>query len=196
MMLNTTRVCGIDGTDGMSVTLGMQQGRAEIEWLIGFLRGHMPGFSNVRVKSIAPMLGVRETRRIHGQYRLTVDDVIAGRPFADTIGLSSYYWDLADPKHPSYQPMHGKPKPPVTPIPYRILVPQGADNLICPGRSVSVEREVLGPLRVMAPCMAMGEAAGLAAKQVVTREIAFAEVDVASLRSQLRAQGAVLEWKA
>ncbi len=196
MMLNTTRVCDIDGTDGASLTLGMQQGRAEIEWLIGFLREHMPGFSNVRIKSIAPMLGVRETRRIHGRYRLTVDDVIAGRPFADTIGLSSYYWDLADPKHPSYQPMHGKPKPPVTPIPYRILVPQDIDNLICPGRSVSVEREVLGPLRVMAPVMAMGEAAGLSADQVVRQKKAFAQVDVTALREALRKQGAIVDLEA
>jgi hypothetical protein len=196
MMLNTTRVCDIDGTDGASLTLGMQQGRAEIEWLIGFLREHMPGFSNVRIKSIAPMLGVRETRRIHGRYRLTVDDVIAGRPFEDTIGLSSYYWDLADPKRPSHQPMHGKPKPPVTPIPYRILVPQDIDNLICPGRSVSVEREVLGPLRVMAPVMAMGEAAGLAAAQVVGQSIPFSQVDVLALRAALRKQGAIVDGEA
>jgi hypothetical protein len=123
---------------------------------------------------------------------LTVDDVIAGRPFADTIGLSSYGWDLADPRHPSYQPMHGKPKPPVTPIPYRILVPQGADNLICPGRSVSVEREVLGPLRVMAPVMAMGEAAGVAAAQVVREGIPFRDVDTDALRTRLLRRGAVL----
>ena len=193
MMLNTTRVCEIDGTDGASVTLGMQQGRAEIDRLIGFLREHMPGFANVRIKSIAPMLGVRETRRIHGQYRLTVDDVAAGRQFADTIGLSSYGWDLADPRHPSYQPMHGRPKPPVTPIPYGILVPQNTDNLICPGRSVSVEREGLGPLRVMAPVMAMGEAAGIAAAQVARKGIPFAAVDTEALRGELQQGNAILE---
>ncbi len=193
MMLNSTRVCGIDGTDGASVSEGLRRGRAEIEWLVGFLRGHMPGFAHARVKAIAPMLGVRETRRIRGEYRLTVEDVASGRAFDDTIGLSSYGWDLADPHRPSLQPMHGRPKPPVTPIPYRILVPQGVDNLICPGRSVSVERDVLGPLRVMAPVMAMGEAAGLAAAQVVREGKAFRDVDVPALRTELLRRNAILE---
>lgn len=196
MMMNTTRVCGIDGTDGASVTEGMQQGRAEIDWLVGFLRGHMPGFGNARIKSVAPMLGVRETRRIHGEYRLTVEDLQSAAEFADTIGLTSYGWDLADPKTPSHQPFHGKPKPPVTPIPYRIMVPKGVDNLICPGRSVSVERHVLGPVRVMAPVMAMGEAAGVAAAQVVRQARPFRDVDTDALCEELRRRGAVLALEA
>ncbi len=139
------------------------------------------------------MLGVRETRRIRGEYRLTVEDVAGGRTFPDTIGLSSYGWDLADPKRPSHQPMHGRPKPPVTPIPYRILVPKEIDNVICPGRSVSCERPVLGPLRVMAPVMAMGEAAGAAALQVVREDKAFRDVDTGALRADLRRSGAILD---
>lgn len=193
MMLNTTRVCGIDGTDGASLTEGMVRGREEIEWLIGFLREHMPGFSEVRIKSIAPMLGVRETRRIGGEYRLTVEDLMSEKTFRDTVGWSSYGWDLADPKRPSHQPMHGRPRPEVTPIPYRILVPRGIDNLICPGRSVSVERQVLGPLRVMAPVMAMGQAAGTAAEQVIRRDMAFREIDTEVLRDQLRREDAIIE---
>jgi hypothetical protein len=171
----------------------MVRGREEIEWLIGFLREHMPGFSDMRIKSIAPMLGVRETRRIGGEYRLTVEDLMSGKTFRDTVGWSSYGWDLADPKRPSHQPMHGQPRPEVTPIPYRILVPRGIDNLICPGRSVSVERQVLGPLRVMAPVMAMGEAAGTAAEQVIRREMAFREIDTEVLRDQLRRADAIIE---
>ncbi len=193
MMLNTTRLCGIDGTDGASVSRGMQEGRAAIEELIGFLREHVPGFADVRIKSVAPLLGVRETRRIRGEYRLTINDVVSGRSFADTIGLSSYGWDLPDPGRPSRQPMHGQARPDVTPIPYRIMVPAGTDNLICPGRAVSVERHVLGPLRVMAPCMAMGQAAGAAAAEAVGLGIAFRDVDTDSLRDDLRRAGAILD---
>jgi hypothetical protein len=104
-----------------------------------------------------------------------------------------YGWDLPDPRRPSHQPMHGRKKPPVTPIPYRTMVPQPVDNLICPGRAISVERHVLGPLRVMAPCMAMGEAAGQAAIQVVEREIGFRDIDVDRLREELRDHGAILD---
>ncbi len=120
---------------------------------------------------------------------------MAGHTFPDTIGYSMYGWDLPDPQRPSHQPMHGRQKPPVTPIPYRCLVPAGTriDNLICPGRAISVERHVLGPLRVMAPCMAMGEAAGQAAIQVVERQIAFCNVDVERLHKELCDHGAIID---
>jgi hypothetical protein len=88
--------------------------------------------------------------------------------------------------------MDGIRKASSTPIPYRILVPRPVTNLICPGRAVSVERDVLGPLRVMAPVMAMGEAAGLAAAQVVRSDIPFMQVDVPALRAALRAGGALV----
>ena len=194
MMLNTTRICGIDGTDGASVTRGMQQGREDLDALMTFAERHIPGFEHARVKAVAPLLGVRETRRVHGVYRMTVQDLVEGKAFADTIGFSMYGWDLPNPKRPSDQPMEGKPKPPVTPIPYGIMVPKAVSNLICPGRAVSVERDVLGPLRVMAPCMAMGEAAGVAAKQVVHNGKTFAAVDTTILRDTLRDRSAIVDW--
>jgi len=110
------------------------------------------------------------------QFRLSVQDLVDGRRFPDVIGLSSYEWDLPAPLKPSVQPMRHKDtrmKRPVTGIPYRIMVPRPVKNLICPGRAVSVDRDVLGPIRVAAPCMAMGEAAGMAAEQVVRRGRSF-----------------------
>lgn len=197
MMINTSRLTGIDGTDGKSVTRGMIQGRCETQQLMEIMKKHFPGFQNAKIKSVAPLLGVRETRRILGQYTLTVNDLIEGKDFPDTIGFSAYGWDLPDPKRPSYQPMHEKKvqkKLPVTPIPYRLLVPRRVENLICPGRAISVERDVLGPLRVMAPCFAMGEAAGIAAAQVVQNKSDFRNVDVKMLREELRGNNAVVEW--
>jgi len=194
MMINTTRLTGIDGTDGRSVSEGMVRGRAEIEKLVALMRKHFPGFERARLKCVAPALGVRETRRIVGPYVLAVEDLNRGSAFADTIGFSAYGWDLPDPKRPSHNPGHGR-KREVTPIPYRVMVPGPIENLVCPGRAISVERPVLGPLRVMAPCMAMGEAAGLAAAEVVADGAAFADVDTAWLRGRLEKQGAVVEWE-
>jgi hypothetical protein len=71
-------------------------------------------------------------------------------------------------------------------------LPKPVTNLICPGRAISVERDVLGPLRVMAPCMAMGEAAGQAAATAAAKRVAFAEANVKELRDALRGHGAVL----
>jgi hypothetical protein len=192
MMINTP-VIAVDGTDGASETDGMIRGRENVEQLFAVMRKHIPGFANARIKTVATSLGVRETRRIVGSYVLTVDDLREGKQFDDIIGYSAYNWDLADPKRPSYNPSHGK-KPEAAAIPYRIMVPAPIENLVCPGRAVSVERFVLGPLRVMAPCMAMGEAAGEAAVQVVRDGVAFAAVDVAQLRGQLKVNGAIIDW--
>jgi hypothetical protein len=193
MMINTPRICGVDGTDGLSLSRGYAVGRQEIADLLQIMRAHFPGFREARIKAVAPLMGVRETRRIVGDYTLRVDELADAFTFPDTIGLSAYGWDLPDPKRPSHQPMHGQPKSPVTPIPYRVMVPRPVENLICPGRAVSVERDVLGPVRVMAPCMAMGEAAGLAACQVVKGRFSFREVDTQRLRAALREQGAIVD---
>lgn len=203
MMINTPRLVGIDGTDGRSVTEGMIRGRREIYRLLEIAHKHFPGFAHARLKAIAPCLGVRETRRIVADTMLTVDDLRQGTRFEDTIGYSAYGWDLPDPKRPSYQPMwegvaapvHKVKKKPVTPIPYRIMLPQPVRNLICPGRAVSVERDALGPLRVMAPCFAMGEAAGQASQQVIREGVDYRDLDVARLREELREHDAIVDWE-
>ncbi len=192
-MVNTSRLTGCDGTDGASVSRAMMQGRREALQLLAILRKHAPGFANARIKAIAPLLGVRETRRIRGDYVMTVEDVMSGKAAADGIGFSAYGWDLPDPKRPSHQPLEGWHKPEFTPIPYRVMRPKGVTNLICPGRAVSVERDVLGPLRVMAPCMAMGEAAGVAGAQAIREKRTFAQVDIDALRQTLRQNGAIVD---
>jgi hypothetical protein len=195
-MVNTSRLVGIDGTDGKSKSDGMVHGREETFQLMEIMKKHIPGFEDVKLKSIAPLLGVRETRRIINDSMLMVDDLIYGEEFDDTIGFSAYGWDLPDPKRPSYQPLHNKElkrKSVYTPIPYSIMIPKPIENLICPGRAVCVERDVLGPLRVSAPCMVMGEAAGTAVKQVVENEITFKKVDNKRLRNRLQEMGGIVK---
>ncbi len=204
--VNTIRLVGIDGTDGRSVTEGMMRGRQEIEKLVTILREHIPGFERVQLKAVAPLLGVRETRRIVADWTMTVRDLSEGKSFPDTIGFSMYGWDLPDPKKPSVQPFatddsrrgyrYTVKKGLSTPVPYRIMIPRPIRNLICPGRAVSVERQVLGPVRVMAPCMAMGEASGIAARQVVRTGTSFSRVDVQKLRQRLRQVGAIVDESA
>ena len=196
LLVNTSRLCGIDGTDAASVTRGYQEGRADSVALFTFMRDHVPGFRHARIRAIAPMLGIRESRRLDGAFRLTVNDLLEGRSFEDAIGFSAYGWDMPDPSRPSYQPMHGAGKEihnRQVPIPYRVMLPRPVSNLICPGRAVSAEREVLGPLRVMAPCMAMGQAAGTAATLTMKmKEPVFSKVCPSDLRAALAARGAII----
>ncbi len=194
-MINTTRICGVDGTDGRSISRGIMEGRSQVNRLFAIMKKHFPGFEGSRIIEISPSLGVRETRRIRGDYYYTVGDVMAQREFPDTIGFSGYSFDLPDPQKPSHQPLHeDKVRAPyLIPIPYRIMVPKPVENVICPGRAVSVERDVLGPLRVMAPCYAMGEAAGIAAVMSVGSGGSFGSVNINQLRAQLRDGGAIVD---
>jgi len=200
-MINTSRLVGLDPLDIRSRTAAYVQGRDEALKLTEIFRRHFPGFAAARIRSIAPMLGVRESRRLDGAFALTVEDLRKGTEFPDTIGFSMYGWDLPDPMRPSVQPLVNESggkfvnraqKQLSTPIPFRALVPRNVTNLLCVGRCISVERDVLGPLRVMAPCMAMGEAAGVAAVQLV-QGVANAAVDVAALREELRRRGCLVD---
>lgn len=194
-MVNTSRLTGTDGTDGTSISRAMAKGRRESLQLLDILRRHAPGFKNARLKAVAPLLGVRETRRIVGDFVLRVQDLIDDVPLPDVIGYSAYGWDLPDPKHPSDNPNVGHQrgvKKTIFEIPYRIMIPRPVANLLCPGRAVSVEREILGPLRVMAPCMAMGEAAGVASDLVVRNGVDFAAVDAVALRAKLANRKAIV----
>lgn len=200
--INTIRLTGVDGTDSRSLSEGMRRGREEVFALMDILRKYFPGFSQSRIKAVAPYLGIRETRRIQGPFVLTVEDLQRKASFDDTIGFSMYGWDLPDPDKPSVQPFADDEKsgfkPKVikglyTPLPYRIMVPDAVGNLLCAGRIVSVEGQVLGPVRVMAPCMAMGEAAGAACAFALKEGCDFANVDTEALREKLRGYGCIVD---
>lgn len=196
MMINTSRICDVDGTDGLSVSKGMMQGRAEVRRLLELMRAHFPGFEDARIRSVAPVLGIRETRRIVGRFVYTVEQLTAAADFPDTIGFSGYGWDLPDPKRPSHQPLEGlKRKRNYTPIPYRVMLPEPIENLICPGRAISVERHVLGPLREQGPCYAMGHASGVASVMAVKEGLPYRDIDCGRLREELHRQGAIVDWK-
>jgi hypothetical protein len=194
-MINTNRMIGIDALDERTVTKGVIDARKENFKLFDIMKNHFPGFKNARIRGIAPVLGIRESRRIVGEYVLTVDDLINGNSFDDAIAYSLYGWDLPDPRKPSHQPDHGKKrKSSYTPIPYRCLIPKGIDNLIVAGRCISVERPVLGPIRVMAPCIAMGEAAGYATGLALGNGISYKNVDTAALREKILQKGGMLNF--
>ena len=188
-MINTNRMVGIDALNARSTTQGVIDARQENYMLFEIMRKHFPGFKHARIRSIAPALGIRESRRIVGEYILSVDDLVNEKAFDDTIAYSVYGWDLPDPKKPSHQPDKGKHKPLFTPIPYRCLIPKMIGNLIVAGRSISVERPVLGPIRVMAPCIAMGEAAGYATKIALDAGTRYKNINIKLLKETIICKG-------
>lgn len=145
-----------------------------------FLRAHLPGYEQARVALTCPQLGVRESRKIRGEYTITEDDILGSRQFGDTIGRCGAQmtgYKLYDVSGLDYD------------LPYRCLVPQGIDGLLATGRCISATHEAINTLRLIGPCMLTGEAAGTAAALAVERGVAPREAEVAELQSRLKQQG-------
>lgn len=187
--VNMTRVNGVNGTDPESLTHGEIEGRKQIYDIQRYLVEYVPGFENAYFLKTAPFLGIRETRRIMGQYTMNREDIMSCRHFDDAIAVASYPLDI---HHPQGGGCTLEWCGDCYDIPYRSLVPQKVKNLLVAGRCISTTHEAMSAIRVMAPCMAMGEAAGRAAKQAVRKNIQPADVDVQQLQQELISKGAYL----
>ena len=187
--INMSRVSGVDGTDPVSLTNGEYEARKQVDVIIKYLIGYVPGFEKAHFARMAPFLGIRETRRISGQYEMTRDDILSCRRFDDAIAVASYPIDL---HHPNGGGCTLEWSGDCYDIPYRSLVPLKVENLLVAGRSISTTHEAMSAIRVMAPCMAMGEAAGRAAKMAVRDGIAPSKINVEKLREELLSKGAYL----
>ena len=190
-MINGRALGQIDGTDPASRTRAYITERGKVDGTLELFRRYWPGTRHATLRAVASSLGVRETRRIKAIGYLSVQDVLDRRPFDDTIGYTAYGWDINRGAGEQVDPK-SLPKPPAIPIPYRVMVPETVGNLICPGRAVNCERPVLGPMRVQAPIMAMGQAAGTAAAAAIADGLAFRDVDVPRLRTSLADDGAIV----
>ena len=140
-------------------------------------------------------MGIRESRRIVGDYVLAREDYVARRSFPDEISRNCYYLDIHDThadgtvRHDPVRYGRGESHG----IPYRCLVPRGLSDVLVAGRCISTDREVQGSTRVMPNCLCTGEAAGLAAAMAARLPVPDVRaIDVAALREDLRAHGAYL----
>lgn len=178
-------VTAIDGTDAEQLS------RAEIEARLGVYEDFAqkqkehPELTDARVVETPPLLGIRQTRFIEGEYTLTAEDALEGRRFEDVVAISScpiihYYGYRRYLEHEGYD------------IPYRCLVPKGLENLLVAGRSISSEQQPYESHRAMAPIMAIGQAAGAAAALSCRMEVTPRALDVSDLQRLLVSQGAEL----
>ncbi|MBU0716173.1 MAG: FAD-dependent oxidoreductase [Verrucomicrobia bacterium] len=196
---NLDMVTEIDATDRFQLTKAEMEGRKRLWELLLFARRHIPGWEKCYLIQTGSYIGVRETRRIIGEYVLTKADVLAGRKFADGISRSSHPIDTHDPENAEesavdlekYVRTHSCPKGDWYEIPYRCLVPKGVEGLLVAGRCISSDRESNGSLRIAGTCMNLGQAAGTAAAMAVKKKILPREVDGSKLRGILKEKHAV-----
>jgi ribulose 1,5-bisphosphate synthetase/thiazole synthase len=194
--INTTRLHRLDGTDVRDLTTGEIDGRRQVASLMRFFRKWLPGFEGAVLLDTAAVVGVRETRRIVGDYVLTAEDLAEGREFDDVIALCGYPVDIHSPTDDGGGADGTYKTANVYQIPYRCLLPANLDGVLVAGRALSATHEAQGATRVMPPAFAMGEAAGAAAAISVKNRIRPRDVSVHELQRTLIGQGAYLGEKA
>jgi hypothetical protein len=187
--VNMSRVNGVDSTDPQQYTYGEMVCAEQNAEIVRYLKDYIPGFENAYVDRVAPFMGIRESRRIVGEYTLNEQEILNCARFDDVIAVAGYPVDL-------HHPVGGDCTlywcPDSYDIPYRCLIPKKINGLIVAGRNVSMSHLALASARVMGPAMALGEAAGKAAALSIKDGVEPRNIDVAKLQAALRAEGAYL----
>ncbi len=199
--LNAGHVFGLDPLSVRSLSDGMVLGRKLALEYAEFYRRYVPGCAGLELISTAPVMGVRDSRRIVGEFELTIEDFRARRQFPDQIAVYNRPTDVhpTDTTKAEYErfmrDFHGKDnlgRGDCVGIPYSILVPRGAQNLWVAGRCHSSDTKVHGSIRAQSAAYMMGQAAGTAAAQALATGEPACDLDTARLVEQLRADGAYL----
>jgi len=190
--INTSRIMGIDGTKSDSLTHGEISGREQVAEIFSFMKKYIPGCENAKLLQSGSTLGIRETRHIHGIRTLSVDDILDCRVPNDSIMIAANSVDV----HGRFGPRSNEyitiPEGKFYGIPYGCLVPENRSNLLVAGRCISADSEAAGAIRVMPPCMGMGQAAGVAAALALRYGVDARKLDVNLLRHELETQGVLL----
>ena len=195
---NITHVFGVDSTDERSLTRGVIENRRLLAEYEEFYRSRIAGFGNAEIVGSGSVLGVRESRRILGDYVLCSDDYVARRDFPDEIGRYNFPADI-HPARPGKEEVIAHKrlfrsfrcgKGESYGIPYRILLPRGVKNLLTCGRCVSCDRNVMASIRVIPGCFITGQGAGMAAALAGAAGKLPREVNASELRAELREIGA------
>ena len=190
--INSTRINGFDPKNPESVTGAYQQGRRQVTAITRFLQEKVPGFEDCRLAAVAPFIGVREVRRVRGEYFLCAGDLARGAQFEDQIALGGFPVDVHSPggKGIESAPLGGRG---YYGIPYRCLVPLKTDNLLMAGKCFSADFTAHASARVQATSMAMGQAAGAAAALCAKTGTAPRHLNSREVRQGVNDLGGILE---
>lgn len=189
--INTGRILDIDATDVEELTRAEIEGRKQAKMIFKVIKKYVPGCENANMLDTGAIIGVRETRHIYGQYLLNEQDLIEGKEFEDTIAVAANSIDnhgKGGGKGGQYTTINKD----YYCIPYRIMVPQKVNNLLVSGRPVSASQDAAAAIRVMPPCFAMGQAAGVAAAICITDHTNPGQVNIKKLRERLKEANAYL----
>lgn len=196
VLINALIIFGVDPLSEESKAEGIARGKAELEYIVPYVRENFAGFEKAKLVDTAEQLYVRETRHIIGEYQLTIDDVLENRDQWDKIAIGSYPVDVQPTLTQTYGTVVGAPDR--YGVPFRCLIPLEVDNLLVVGRSASYTSLAAGSARVIPLGMAEGEAAGVAAAYSIRNNVDFRTMSkdadiIKQLQNTLKLQGAYLE---
>lgn len=184
---NMTRVAYVDATDPAILTPAEIEGRRQALEYARFLRERVSGYEHSYLINFSTQIGIRETRRVYGDYRLTREDVLAARRFPDAIAQCGA--PIEDHHPASDTRWEYVPAGQTYDIPFGCLVAQGVSNTLIAGRCLSASHDAHASVRSMGQCMAMGQAAGTAAALAVDAGVPLRALPVAQLQERLRRDG-------
>jgi hypothetical protein len=189
--VNSTRVTRVLGTDVWDLSYAEWASRRQMRQIAAFLRRYVPGFERAYVIQSGVNVGVRETRRIVGEYRLVAEDILGARKFDDAIARGAYPIDIHNPQGAGTV-LKRLPPGEAYDIPLRSLLPRDVSRILVAGRCLSGSHEAHSSYRVMPIVMATGQAAGVCAALAARRRADPRDVPVREVRQELRRQGANL----
>ncbi len=181
----------VNATDPWFLTEAEMAGRRQVLEYVRFLVDRVPGYERASLIAVGTGIGVRETRRVYGDYRMTREDVLTGRAFDDGVGLCGA--PIEDHHGAADTVWTYLPDGAAVGIPYRALLVRDSTNVLVAGRCFSATHDAHASVRSMAQCMAMGQAAGSATALAVAAGRDPRDVAIGTLRDRLRADGAILD---
>ena len=195
VIVNMAFVKLVDSSSNRDLTRAEITGSDYVWKTMSFLKKYVQGFENANVKELVPVLGVRESRRIIGEHILDIDEMLECKKFDDRICKAARGTDVHDPTPDNSQSCVSMymPFPDGYYIPFRCLVPKGLKNILIAGRCISVSYRAFGSTRVMAPCMAEGQATGTAAALAIKNGSNPGTIDIVELQNLLKEQGALID---
>lgn len=192
MILNMSRIIKKSAVDPFDLTDAEIEGRRQAHEIVAFMRNYIPGFADCRLLATGPHIGIRESRKIDGRYKLTAEDLLENRMFPDAIAMGGYPIDVHSPDGAVTSHRFLKPGSWYS-IPYRCLVSDAVQNLIVAGRCISTTHEACAAIRVTPIVMAAAQAAGTAAAQSSASGEPANGLDTDTLRATLVRDGMFLE---
>jgi len=191
IFVNTTRILRLSGVSAKDLSVAEVVAYEQVDELLSFFKKYLPGFEHSYLAAIADVTGVRESRRFHCRYTLSMEDIYEERRSESSIAVCAFPIDIHDPAGTDLQWVRRK-KDFCYDIPYEVMIPKKMDNLLITGRCIGATHEALASARITPTAMALGQAAGTAAALSLQKKCDFKDLDIRLLQKELRTNGAVV----